>query len=83
MWKAILAGLAAVVGMILFGNRRKNQDVDHALEEAEEKLREDQDDAKRRYEERLERARGAADASVADRPHTDDPLADLRDRLDR
>lgn len=82
-WEIILTALAFVGGMLFMENRKKRQNVKKELKELDAKVEEGKEDAKRKYEARLARARDAADASVADRPSTDDPVADLRNRLDR
>jgi len=83
MWKIILTALAFVSGMLFMGQRKKKQEVKDDLEKLDAMAERAQADAKQTFEERIARARVAADASVADRPRTDDPVADLRDRLDR
>jgi len=83
MWKIILAVLAFVSGALFMGQRKKKQEVQDDLEQMDAIAERAQADAKQKFDERLARARDAADASVADRPRTDDPVADLRDRLDR
>lgn len=83
MWKIILAVLAFVSGALFMGQRKKKQEVQDDLEQMDAIAERAQADAKQKFDERLARARDAADASVADRPRSDDSVADLRDRLDR
>jgi len=73
----------SVSGALFMGQRKKKQEVQDDLEQMDAIAERAQADAKQKFDERLARARDAADASVADRPRTDDPVADLRDRLDR
>lgn len=83
MWEIVVTALAFVLGMFAYSHYAKRKNRGKALKEI------DHDAAQRRLalwerlQSRLKGAKKAADASVADRPHTDDPVADLRDRLDR
>ena len=82
-WEAILAVLAFVAGGLWLDRRKKKTDVKERVERVDADAEGEKTDAEKRYQERLARARDAADAGVADRPRGDDPVADLRDRLNR
>ena len=82
-WETILAVLAFVAGALFMGRRKKSAEADAAVDVADAQAEVAASNAKIKYETRLARARDAADASVADRPRTDDPIADMRSRLDR
>ena len=65
------------------GRRKKSAEADAAVDAADAQVEVASNVAKDKYAARVAAAKVAAAASVADRPCTDDPLADLRDRLDR
>ena len=82
-WEAIVAVLMFVAGALFMGRRQKKQAADAAVDAVDVRAEEASHVAKDKFAARVAAAKVAAAASVADRPHTDDPSADLRDRLDR
>ena len=86
----IIALIVFVLGAFGFGHVKKSRNTKKILRQAEEELdakdllaKQVFQEAKLRAAKERERKIAEAKAEADSRPHTDDPVADLRDRLDR
>jgi len=79
----ILMILAAIGGALFMRDKNKREAVKQKVEDAAASETEGAIDATLKFAERVKEAEEAVDAAIDARPVTDDPAADLADRLSR
>lgn len=79
----ILMLLAAIGGGLFMKGKKKRDDVKRHVDDAADSEREGRINATLEYERRVKEAKEAVDAAINARPVTDDPAADLADRIER
>ena len=82
-WETILAVLAFVAGALFMGRRKKSAEADAAVDVADAQAAEAASNAKAKYDARIKNAKLAVAVAAARRARTNDPIADMRKRLDR
>jgi len=79
----LLMLLAAIGGGLFMRGKKKRDDVKRQVDTAADNEAEGRINASLEFAERVKKAKEAVDAAIGARPVTDDPAADLADRIKR